>query len=221
MWCRRAAASRGCVRWSPDRSPTAETVPRPAVVASRRVRRMSSRTGAQGCGTGNGRGQETGRQRAHLHHGLCVTAGRQVQVEAVFQQGETALFDAGALCRAVRTGYVGQCLAGPQIQALPQQFAGPVALTEAAGPFGFACQPLGSAQVDALFADLQRISTGVAHHDVRVRTQGLAQPGRIRPERSHRARRRVLAPHRVDQFGHRRDPPAPQQQHGQQRPLLR
>lgn len=155
-----------------------------------------------------------------LADGLRVAALLQVHVEAGFEELEPPLLQPDPLSLRVGPRESGQRLAVPQRERPAQQVPRTAQVTRRLRLLRLVRQVVHLGHVQrALGQPPYGISARLA--DQHPGVQRLAQPGRVRPHRGQRLRRRVVTPQRVDQLTGGRRAALAQQQRGQQGALLR
>ncbi len=154
-----------------------------------------------------------------------VPAQAQFQFGAVLDQGAPPVGQPPGLRTQVRPRQARQGLnAPPQGDGRVQQVPGAVPVLGRAGVAGHGDQVVGPAQVHVEVGPggpAQRVAAVLGDEDVRVRPEGLAQPGGVGAQGGVRGVRRVVAPQGVDQVVLGDDAARAQDQYGEERALLR
>ena len=152
-----------------------------------------------------------GDERLELAHELAMAAIREVRINRVLERAQPQLLQPPDRRRGERlVGDVGQRRPVPERERL------------ASG--AIRDEPLEAAHVEVVRRDAQLVAAPAREDLGGVPVTGsveqLAQPRNVLLEHLRRARRRLLAPQRLDQLVGRHGPVRVQREHGQQRALL-
>ena len=155
-------------------------------------------------------------ERLELRDEVGVGADRELGLRALFEQREVELLEArDLLLRERLVAELRQRLATPKVERLVEQLRPPRRLVRA----GFVDEAPQARHVELLRVELDEIA-GLPRLD-HVRPERLPQLGDEVLQRRRGRRRRAARPERVDETVERDDPSRLEQEHGQQRTLLR